>query len=205
MAIADTRIEAASADDFATLFEWHKRDRMPGVIVAPDPMFLAARTKIVSRAARGGLPAIYNLREFADIGGHLGYGPGIRDAYHREAPFANRAPRVRQPGSQAGRTADRPCAGDRRRDRDVALLHNAPIHDGARRPCGPGCATVKPRIGETAALGSTDAPGAAAPVASGSPVPQVPASPPDARQRRAGRVRRDQRVLLVPGAEAGAR
>ena len=98
MAIADTRIEAASADDLAPLFEWYQRDRMPGVIVAPDPMFLAARTKIVSRTARGGLPAIYNLREFADIGGHLGYGPGIRDAYHREAPFADRTLECVNPG-----------------------------------------------------------------------------------------------------------
>ena len=64
MATADTRIDVACPDDLAPLFQWHRRDWTQGVIVAPDPMFLAMRTKIFALATRGGVPAIYNQREF---------------------------------------------------------------------------------------------------------------------------------------------
>ena len=76
-------------------------------------MFLATRTKIVALAARGGLPPIYNLREFVHIGGLLGCGPGIRDAYDRAAPFADRTLERVTPGDRPDeqRTAFAPGTG----------------------------------------------------------------------------------------------
>jgi putative tryptophan/tyrosine transport system substrate-binding protein len=55
-----------------------------------DAMFPAMLTKIVALAARGGLPAFYNLREFVDAGGLMSFGSSIRAAHARAAVFADR-------------------------------------------------------------------------------------------------------------------
>ena len=55
-----------------------------------DAMFSALQTKIVAPAARGGLPAIYNLREFASDRDRMSHGPSIRDAYAGAATSADR-------------------------------------------------------------------------------------------------------------------
>jgi putative ABC transport system substrate-binding protein len=68
----------------------------------PDPMFLAMRTKIVALAARGGLPAIYNQREFVIVGGLMGCGPSIRHAYDRVARFADRTDGCVKPADLPG-------------------------------------------------------------------------------------------------------
>ena len=72
--------DASNPDQLPAVFERLNRERTQGVVVAPDPMFLAMRTKIVALAARGGVPAIYNQREFVEEGGLMSYGPSIRDA-----------------------------------------------------------------------------------------------------------------------------
>jgi len=89
---------AGSPEDLPGVFERLKRERTQGVVVAPDPMFLAMRTKIVALAARGGVPAIYNQREFVEEGGLMSYGPSIRDAYARAAVFADRILKGANPG-----------------------------------------------------------------------------------------------------------
>jgi putative ABC transport system substrate-binding protein len=72
--------------------------RAQGVIVTPDPMFLAPRARIISLAARARVPAIYNQREFVEAGGLMSYGASIRDAYARAAVFADRMLRGANPG-----------------------------------------------------------------------------------------------------------
>mgnify|MGYP003489466438 FL=1 len=72
--------------------------RAQSVIVTPDPMFLALRTRIVGLAARAGVPAIYNQREFVEAGGLMSYGASIRDAYARSAVFADRILKGANPG-----------------------------------------------------------------------------------------------------------
>jgi hypothetical protein len=85
------------------------------------PTFPATRTKIVALAARGRAPAIYNLREFADIGDPLGSRPGIRDAYDRAAPFADR-------------TRARVIPGDRPHEQSTSFAPAIPV--AATRPPG---------------------------------------------------------------------
>jgi putative ABC transport system substrate-binding protein len=51
------------------------------VIVGADSSFVSRRDQLVGLAARHAMPAIYFLREFADIGGLVSYGPSQTDAY----------------------------------------------------------------------------------------------------------------------------
>ena len=53
--------------------------RVQGLLVAPDAFFMGARVQLVILAARFAVPAMYSLREYAEAGGLLSYGPNIAD------------------------------------------------------------------------------------------------------------------------------
>src|SRR5262249_56444816 len=54
--------------------------RVGALMVGTSVYFNSRREKIVGLAARQGVPAIYQYREFADAGGLISYGPSITDA-----------------------------------------------------------------------------------------------------------------------------
>jgi putative tryptophan/tyrosine transport system substrate-binding protein len=45
--------------------------------VMPDPLFFSRREQLVALAARYGVPTIYFVREFTEIGGLMSYGPNL--------------------------------------------------------------------------------------------------------------------------------
>jgi putative ABC transport system substrate-binding protein len=49
----------------------------PGIpiMIGTDPLFFAQRARLIALAAKSGVPAIYDSREFADAGGLVSYGP----------------------------------------------------------------------------------------------------------------------------------
>jgi putative tryptophan/tyrosine transport system substrate-binding protein len=60
------------------------------VIVGADSLFVSRRDQLVGLAARHAMPAIYFLREFADIGGLVSYGPSQTEAYRLAGGYAAR-------------------------------------------------------------------------------------------------------------------
>jgi putative ABC transport system substrate-binding protein len=77
-ATSDPELEAA----FGTLAQ----ERAAVLCVNIDPFLIGAQDRIVSLAARYGLPAIYPLRDFVDAGGLMSYSPN-RLASWRQAGF----------------------------------------------------------------------------------------------------------------------
>jgi putative ABC transport system substrate-binding protein len=61
-----------------------------GVLIAADPFFTAHRTQVVALVARGGWPAVYQWREFADAGGLASFGPSLKDSYRQAGLFVAR-------------------------------------------------------------------------------------------------------------------
>ena len=61
-----------------------------GLVISQDPLFNSYRALLVSLAARFGLPAIYNQRQFPDTDGLMSYGPSFADGYRQGGVYAGR-------------------------------------------------------------------------------------------------------------------
>ena len=81
-ASTESEIEAA----FATLIQLHAG----GLISGSDPFFTSRREQLVALAARHGVPAIYQWREFTASGGLISYGPSLSAAYREVGVYAGK-------------------------------------------------------------------------------------------------------------------
>ena len=84
IATANTDHEFESA--YATVVE----RRAGGIIIAADPFFNARREELVALSARYAIPAIYEWREFAEIGGLMSYGSRVTDTFRQVGIYAGR-------------------------------------------------------------------------------------------------------------------
>jgi len=59
--------------------------------------FLNRRAQIVTLAARHALPAIYSVREFAEVGGLTSYGPNVVTVYQQTGIYVGRVLKGEKP------------------------------------------------------------------------------------------------------------
>jgi putative ABC transport system substrate-binding protein len=81
---ASTELDLDAA--FATLAQL----RVGALQVCADPFFNSQRDHIVALAAHYAIPAIYEQREFAVVGGLASYGTSLTDAYHQIGLYTGR-------------------------------------------------------------------------------------------------------------------
>ena len=67
-------LNAASEADFETVFSTVAQRRLGGLVVGVDILFTGWSRQLGALAARYGVPAIYQGREFAAAGGLMSYG-----------------------------------------------------------------------------------------------------------------------------------
>jgi putative ABC transport system substrate-binding protein len=84
--ILDARSEAQITASFAEA----ARQGIGALLVESDPYFTNRRNLLVALAARYGLPAGYQQREFADAGGLMSYGPSGPDSLRQAGRYAGR-------------------------------------------------------------------------------------------------------------------
>jgi len=90
MGLAINVIRASTSREIDVAFATIAQERADVLLVNPSPLYISRRVQIVSLAMRDRLPAIYPLREFAEVGGLMTYGTSQRDEYRKMGVYAGR-------------------------------------------------------------------------------------------------------------------
>jgi putative ABC transport system substrate-binding protein len=83
-------VRANAESEFDAAFSTVVREKAGALLVCASPFFNARRQQLVVLAARHGLPAIYEWRDFAVAGGLMSYGTNLADAYRQAGVYAGR-------------------------------------------------------------------------------------------------------------------
>jgi ABC-type uncharacterized transport system substrate-binding protein len=85
-----TMLTASAESEFESAFTTLARQEAGALLVSAEPLFFARRQLLVLLAARHGVPAIYEWREFAAAGGLMSYGTIINETYHQVGVYTGR-------------------------------------------------------------------------------------------------------------------
>jgi putative ABC transport system substrate-binding protein len=81
---------ASSSEQIEAAFAAFATKRARALLVAQDAFFNSRREMLVTLAARQKLPAIYNQREYTQIGGLISYGTHFVDGYRQSGVYAGK-------------------------------------------------------------------------------------------------------------------
>jgi len=83
-------VGASSVDDIEHAFETFANEKVAAVLVTTGAFFGTNAQRIVALAARYSLPAIYDRREFAAVGGLISYGTRFVDVFRQAGLYVAR-------------------------------------------------------------------------------------------------------------------
>jgi len=83
-------LKARSDSDLEAAFVTMVQQKAGGLIVMPDPFFIARRGQLVALAARHAMPTIYPIRDFAEVGGLMSYGSNLLEGYRLTGVYAGK-------------------------------------------------------------------------------------------------------------------
>lgn len=95
--IALVAAEAADAGELPGAYARLQRAQAQALFVQANPLTLQYTPMLAELAAAHRLPALYELRSFAEAGGLVSYGPDLVDLYRRAASFVDRIFRGAKP------------------------------------------------------------------------------------------------------------
>jgi putative ABC transport system substrate-binding protein len=96
LGLAATTSEIRRAEDIVSAFEALK-GRADVVYVVAEPLVFSNRVRIHTLAMAARLPAIYNSREYVEMGGLMSYGPNFPDLFRRTADYVDKILRGAKP------------------------------------------------------------------------------------------------------------
>jgi putative ABC transport system substrate-binding protein len=83
-------LEIRSPDDLKKAFEKATRARVDALVIMPDPVTRSNLKRIADLAIKNRLPSVFHIREFADAGGLMAYGPDRSDLFRRVATYVDK-------------------------------------------------------------------------------------------------------------------
>ncbi len=83
-------VSAGNEREFHAAFATVVQAGASGLLIGASPYFLSQRRQLVALAGRHALPTVYNVREYAEVGGLISYGPRATDAYRRVGAYTGR-------------------------------------------------------------------------------------------------------------------
>jgi putative tryptophan/tyrosine transport system substrate-binding protein len=91
-------LQARTESEVEAAFAAAAQRRGTALLLGPDPLYTSRRVRIVAMAERYAVPAMYILREFAEAGGLISYGPDLTNAYREAGAYAARILKGEKPG-----------------------------------------------------------------------------------------------------------
>jgi putative ABC transport system substrate-binding protein len=83
-------LNASTSREINAAFATFVREQPDALVVSSGPFFTSRRVQLVQLAARHAIPAIYAGRHYPDIGGLMGYGANLTDAYRQVGVYIGR-------------------------------------------------------------------------------------------------------------------
>jgi putative ABC transport system substrate-binding protein len=83
-------LKASTESEIDAAFAMLDNSRKDALVIGDDPFFTAQRAQIVSLASRYSVPATYQFREFAVLGGLASYGPSLKIASRDAGIYAGK-------------------------------------------------------------------------------------------------------------------
>jgi len=91
-------VQASDTREVDSVFATLARHKTEALLVGPDAFFVSRRLQLAVLSARHAMPAVYNVREFAEAGGLMSYGTNIGDSYRQLGVYAGRILKGAKPG-----------------------------------------------------------------------------------------------------------
>ena len=83
-------VQASDSRTIEAAFAALVRNRTDALLVGADPFFYSRRVQFATLAARHAIPAIYNVREFAEAGGLMSYGTSLTEVFRQVGVYTGR-------------------------------------------------------------------------------------------------------------------
>jgi putative ABC transport system substrate-binding protein len=83
-------LELHGPDELPRIFAQATRGHADALLLLLDPIFTANGRRIADVAIKHRLPTIYGLRQFADAGGLMAYGPSTAEGVRRAASYVDK-------------------------------------------------------------------------------------------------------------------
>ncbi|MBI3127935.1 MAG: ABC transporter substrate-binding protein [Candidatus Tectomicrobia bacterium] len=83
-------VEVRSPGGLDKAFEEAKRTGAGALAIMPNPVFAGNMKRLAELAAKNRLPAVFHLKEFAETGGLVAYGPDRSDLFRRAALYVDK-------------------------------------------------------------------------------------------------------------------
>jgi putative ABC transport system substrate-binding protein len=83
-------VQASNSREIEVAFATLIRSRTEALLIGTDPFFFSRRVQLATLAARHAIPAVYNVREYAEAGGLISYGTNLLEAFRQIGRYAGR-------------------------------------------------------------------------------------------------------------------
>jgi putative ABC transport system substrate-binding protein len=90
IAVAIDVAHAGDSQEIETAFATLARNRADALVVGADSLFYNRRVQLTTLASRHAIPAIYNVREYAEAGGLISYGTSLAEAFRQVGVYTGR-------------------------------------------------------------------------------------------------------------------
>jgi putative ABC transport system substrate-binding protein len=83
-------VHASDSREIEAAFVTLVQNRVGALLIGADIFFANRRLQLATLATRHAIPAVFNLREFAETGGLMSYGTSLTEAYRQLGVYAGR-------------------------------------------------------------------------------------------------------------------